>query len=133
MAEQEIWKPIPGYPDYEVSDWGRVRSYKGLGRPRILKPFINKEGYTIFSLSSPGQPKSIGLHRLLMMAFVGPCPEGQEVCHNDGNPANNRLDNLRYDTHAENKRDAVLHRALIRAKIRSGEIDYQPKTHGSTQ
>ncbi len=44
-----------------------------------------------------------------MEAHVGACPDGQEVCHNDGNTLNNRLDNLRYDTRRANNLDTVLH------------------------
>lgn len=44
-----------------------------------------------------------------MFAFVGPCPAGYEVCHNDGNPLNNRRTNLRYDTQSGNQMDKVLH------------------------
>lgn len=43
-----------------------------------------------------------------MLAFAGPCPIGLEVCHNDSNPTNNRLDNLRYDTRRSNRIDMVI-------------------------
>jgi hypothetical protein len=49
------------------------------------------------------------VHRLVLAAFVGPCPEGMEVRHLDGNPANTRLANLRYGTHSENELDKVRH------------------------
>ncbi|WP_248099523.1 HNH endonuclease signature motif containing protein [Corynebacterium kefirresidentii] len=49
------------------------------------------------------------VHRLVMAAFVGPCPDGMEVCHNDGNPANNYVGNLRYDTHQANYADMFIH------------------------
>jgi len=44
-----------------------------------------------------------------MLAFEGPCPADQEVCHNDGDPVNNKLANLRYDTHKNNMADKLLH------------------------
>ena len=44
IMENEIWKPIPNYDGYEVSNYGRVKSLK-LGRELILKPFISKRGY----------------------------------------------------------------------------------------
>lgn len=49
------------------------------------------------------------VHRLVLEAFVGPAPAGTEGCHNDGNPQNNALSNLRWDTHAENMLDQVRH------------------------
>ena len=49
------------------------------------------------------------MHRLVLAAFVGPLPEGKEVCHNNGNPGDNRLENLRYGTKSENNLDRVKH------------------------
>jgi hypothetical protein len=49
------------------------------------------------------------LHRLILLAFVGPCPPGKECCHYDGDPANNRLENLRWDTRKSNAADRTRH------------------------
>ncbi len=49
------------------------------------------------------------VHRVVMEAFVGPCPDGMEVCHGDGDPMNARLDNLRYDTRKANHADKKRH------------------------
>lgn len=46
---------------------------------------------------------------LVLLAFVGPRPKGMECCHNDGDPENNSLDNLRWDTHSSNVYDAIRH------------------------
>lgn len=46
---------------------------------------------------------------------MGPCPDGLEVCHYDGNGENNRLDNLRYDTRAANHKDAKRHEAWMKS------------------
>lgn len=118
----EIWKDIPGFEgEYQVSDNGRVRS---LDRPvvrrnkltggfshntlpgRILKPQAQKSGHLEVKLGF-NPAKHYRIHRLVMLAFEGPCPEGKEVCHNDNNPANNHLKNLRYDTRSANKIDVV--------------------------
>lgn len=104
----ENWLPIPGYPDYEITNTGKVRSFKGLGRPRELKQSYVGSGHLKVSLiDSGGVTRTKFIHQLLMLTFVGPRPEGMEVCHNDDNPLNNRLDNLRYDTHRANMQDAV--------------------------
>jgi hypothetical protein len=67
----------------------------------------NKLGYKSFKLASG---KVIYLHRLVAVAFLGPPPFPEaEACHDDGNPRNNRADNLRWDTHAENMRDIARH------------------------
>ena len=69
-----------------------------------------------------------------MLAFVGPCPPGMEVCHNDSNPKNNRLDNLRYDTHMNNMIDmsyvgnrssqklSVEDVLVVRERLKRGEV-----------
>ena len=115
----EIWKAISGCPGYEVSDHGRVRSYRvydGKTRPgkiishsHILKGSIHKAGYTKFTLLVNGKPKCRNVHRLILEAFIGPCPIGYQACHNDGNPSNNQLSNLRWDTVSNNKLDCNKH------------------------
>jgi hypothetical protein len=49
------------------------------------------------------------VHRLVLETFVGPCPDGMECCHNNGDPADNRLENLRWDTLSSNAYDRVEH------------------------
>jgi hypothetical protein len=118
----ENWKAIPDFPGYEVSDMGRVRSYHRrcgsygqweiAGEPqRILKAVISGQGYLYVLLSRDSVRYNRKVHRLVAEAFVGPRPEGQECCHNDGDPSNNRASNLRYDTHYGNVQDAVAHGA----------------------
>jgi hypothetical protein len=56
-----------------------------------------------------GKGNSVLVHILVMLAFVGPRPEGADVAHGDGDPTNNRLSNLRYATRGENNQDMVFH------------------------
>lgn len=49
------------------------------------------------------------VHRLVLLAFVGPCPDGLQACHNDGDRENNRPDNLRWDTPSSNYADRDRH------------------------
>lgn len=49
------------------------------------------------------------VHALVLEAFVGPCPDGMECCHNDGDATNNKLTNLRWDTPKANSEDARKH------------------------
>lgn len=111
MKEQtEAWKAIPGYESYAVSDQGRVmRIARGNGtRPgHILKPQRNGYGYRHVGLYREGSCKTITIHTLVMLAFVGPRPEGMEVNHIDGDKTNNRLSNLEYVTPQENILHAV--------------------------
>lgn len=117
----EQWKPVPSYPDYEVSDRGRVRSHKR-DRIRIMNLFT-KERYPRLSLYNRGCQRTWLVHSLVMLAFAGPCPDGMEVCHNDGNTLNNTIDNLRYDTKLNNEHDKT-EEARIRMgqKIRDREV-----------
>jgi DNA-binding transcriptional regulator YiaG len=106
------WRPIPGFSDYEVSDTGLVRSYKWK-RPHILKPGIHPGGYHQVGLRRNGETHIFMVSHLVLFAFQGPCPENCEVCHNDGNPANDHLSNLRWDTHAANMRDMSQHNIAL--------------------
>ena len=129
---EEIWKDIPGYErEYQVSDAGRVRS---LPRLRVqkskagnlhehkcpgktLKPRAKECGHLQVQLR--GRNRLV--HQLVMLAFVGPCPEGMEVCHNDSDPSNNRLANLRYDTRHSRQKLSVDDVRDIRTRLSNGE------------
>lgn len=112
----ERWLPVPGWEGfYEVSDHGRVRGLdRVLARKngtvhtekgRIRKQAKLKRGYRNVSLSRPGQPMRTALvHQLVLLAFVGPAPEGMESLHADDDPSNNHLSNLSYGTHTDNMR-----------------------------
>lgn len=108
-----IWKPIPGFLDYEVSEHGDVR--RGPGR---LKPErTNGNGRKRFSLSKGGRLYRMKAHQLVALAFLGPPPfEGAEVCHNDGFHHNNHHSNLRWDTHSANVADDLRHRNQMRGR-----------------
>jgi len=118
---QEIWKKVPDYPRYEVSNFGQVRSYatSSLYRdrlrktPKMLKPTNdsrkNVVGYVRFNLHNEYGNKFENVARIVLSAFVSPCPENMEACHNDGNPLNNCLDNLRWDTRKGNFADRAKH------------------------
>ncbi len=93
----ERWLPIPGFENYSVSDCGRVRREAGKGclKTRLLKP-RDSFGYQMVSLCRSGLPNRHGVHRLVLLAFVGPAPAGHQCCHKDGTRTNNRLENQHY-------------------------------------
>ena len=117
-TSSEHWKPVPGWEGYyEVSNHGRVagvgrRDSRGhLRKRRILS--LNRRtpsGHLRAALSRDGKTYTRLIHQLVAEAFIGPRPEGLEVCHNNGDPSDNRPENLRYDTRTANMRDAVKHR-----------------------
>lgn len=106
----ERWLPIPGYEGrYDVSDQGRVRSL-AWGKERILKTCMDHKGYLQVGLSGGGPLARVPrVHRLVLLAFVGPRPDGMECRHIDGDHQNNILGNLRWGTHSENEFDRVKH------------------------
>lgn len=110
------YREIAGAPGCRFGDdgsmWSRwnIGSKGGLGTEwRQLKGSLNREGYPYVALYRDGKRFKHLLHRLILEAFVGPCPPGMEGCHNDGDPANNRLANLRWDTPKSNMADCVRH------------------------
>ena len=118
---QEIWKDVPGYEgQYQVSDQGRVRSldrvvicagavkgtYPSHKKGRLLCPGPINSGHLSVVLGRGGTKL---VHQLVLRAFIGPPPDKHEVCHNNGNPADNRLENLRWGTRRENIKDKTAH------------------------
>jgi hypothetical protein len=85
-----------------------------LRKERLLKPFLCTKFYPRVKLykDNDGEWITIGIHRLVAAAFIGPRPDGYHTCHNDGNPANPTLENLRYDTPKGNLADRVRHGTL---------------------
>lgn len=116
----EEWRPIPGWDGfYEASSHGRVRSLtRTVKHPksgaaqiqgRVLRTGPHRSGHLWVELCRPGVKKTRQVHQLVLEAFVGPKPPGMEGCHYDGNPQNNRIENLRWDTRAGNLADAIRH------------------------
>lgn len=116
----EVWRDVVGLGGhYSVSNIGRVRSnartkIRSNGSPiptptRIIKA-RDHNGYSMVSMTrADGVCLHKFVHRLVMAAFVGPIPDGMEVCHGDGTRSNNRLHNLRYGTRSDNVQDALKH------------------------
>lgn len=118
MAEAQptvAFKDIPGFPGYRVGDDGSV--WKSLDRHGFPDPSWKRlsvksktsKGYPMIRLRLGAGLRSVTVHRLVLTAFVGPRPAGMQCCHCDGNPLNNRLSNLRWDTPSANQMDRVVH------------------------
>lgn len=110
-----LWKRVPDFADYEVSEFGDVR--KGLSP--LTPERVQGSGRKRYTLSKNGRKFRFHAAKLVALAFIGPKPfEGAEVCHNDSFMHNNHYSNLRWDTHAANAADASLHAAKLRAHSR---------------
>lgn len=103
----EKWKPVVGWEHvYEVSNLGRVRRAKatrGTRVGRVLRPAPHStDGYPQVNLCADGRQRTYCVHQLVAAAWLGECPDGFEVSHEDGDPWNCRVSNLRYRTHLDN-------------------------------
>jgi hypothetical protein len=117
----EAWKPIPSARGYEASSLGRVRSIERLvsrknqsaaqRKGKVLSEQTQRNGYrtVVVGRNDRGAPQTRSVHRLVAEAFFGPCPAGLEVCHNNGEKADNRVENLRYDTRSANHVEKYRH------------------------
>ena len=116
-----IWKPIPGWEEfYEVSDDGQVRRFDywqpgGNGARRLIPAgpvaaWVNSDGYINVELKRKKRRLVVGVHTLVLAAFVAAKPTPDAVArHIDGNPANNRVRNLAWGSPAENTADMIRH------------------------
>ena len=114
----EQWVSVAGYEGhYEVSDQGCVRSvnrtvpWRGVIAHRNGKPLrqhLKASGHRTVTLVSGGRLTTT-VHRLVLEGFTKVRPAGMEVCHNDGDPTNNNLSNLRWGTKSDNQFDSVMH------------------------
>ena len=131
-ATMENWKDIPGYEGrYQVSDQGRVRSldalilcsgpvkgaYYSFKKGRTLRPGPSNFGHLSVVL---GRNNTQFVHKLVLLAFVGPAPHKNECRHLNSVPTDNRLENLRWGTRSENNNDAVKHGT--RGKLTSTQV-----------
>lgn len=114
----ETWQDIPGFEGcYQASCYGRIRSvsrfvghnFGGLKKlpGRVLKPFTLPGGYQAVSLCKDGAVVKMRVPRLVLAAFHGWLGGVIAACHNDNNPRNNHLSNLRWDTYAGNEHDKI--------------------------
>lgn len=113
---EKIWKQIPNWKEYEISNYGEVRRIEkncGATVGKTLKPSKLKNGYLKVSLCRNSKRKEFLIHRLVAMTFIGDA-DGMDVCHIDGTRNNNKLSNLRIDTRKGNMRDAVEHGTMIK-------------------
>lgn len=104
------YRIIQGFPDYAIGDDGSVWSKRVASSWRKLK-CSDHDGYVAVSLCKEERHQVFHyVHRLVLINFVGPCPDGMEACHfPDATRSNNSLANLRWDTPKENSNDSEIH------------------------
>lgn len=113
--EEEIVENIPGYKGYFCSTRGRVFKKRFKVDDSLwveLKPQMLHDRKAVFMNNENGG-KLVKTYRLVLLSYVGPCPEGMIACHNDGDVNNNHFSNLRWDTHKNNTLDRKKHNTYI--------------------
>ena len=108
----EIWKDIPNYEGYQVSNLGRVKSLKRFRKgkngslasikEKILKPKISHNGYYRVALFKNSKVRFYFVHRLVWLVFNGPIPENMQINHINEVKTDNKLENLNLMTAKEN-------------------------------
>ena len=121
----EEWRPIEGFPGYEVSSFGQVRSFRPINGkgplkeiPRLLNQDYPKgKKYRRVALCNEGRTFHFPVHKLVLIAFHGPRPHPDyDCCHNDGDAENNHATNLRWDTKQANADDRIRHGTQCRGE-----------------
>ncbi len=107
-------RTVPAFSGYAAGDDGTVWTNKYHGRATSVwkqrKPQVDKAGYLKVQIRVSGKMLTTGVHRMVLLAFKGPCPEGMECRHfPDRNPSNNRPCNLQWGTPLENSADRTYH------------------------
>jgi HNH endonuclease len=112
------YRQIEDFPNYRIGNDGTPQGHRKPwhGKPgywKNLRPQRHTGGYLMvhFFRDQKRHPKYI--HRLVLEAFVGPCPPGMEACHRNGDRTDNRIENLRWDTRKNNHADKVIHGTLL--------------------
>ncbi len=121
QSQPERWRKISVIDaPYEASTLGRIRRLSIASEavrkihprrnyePRIITPVVNN-GYRYVTLCLKGATKRMSVHAIVLSTFVGPRPDGFYGCHNNGNKADNRIENLRWDSPKSNQLDRVAH------------------------
>lgn len=84
---------------------GRMRHRKG----KVLKQTAIRTDHLRVTLSRLGKHPAVSVHVVIKETFDGPTPEGMMVCHDNGNPVDNKLSNLYFGTAYENSMDTHRH------------------------
>lgn len=122
-----VYKEVDGFSAYRVGTDGSIWTRLRLGGPKPTVGNIWKQmqfrskklRYYMVVLSNPYTKSRMrsSIHVLVLTAFRGPSPEGEEGRHLNGNPHDNRLANLAWSTHLVNMRDRDKHGTLPRGEI----------------
>lgn len=129
----ESWRPVADFPDYLVSDRGRImrvtRGGNNFVQPgRVLKTRIERNGYERVGLYNENGVTRVTVHAVVCRAFHGPPPSPHhEVAHRDGSRDNNHASNLRWLTRSQNQAEKRRH-GTAQTGRRNGGNRHSPET-----
>lgn len=103
-------RKVPGFEHYWVDEDGQIYSL-AYNRCYRLRPWLLSPGYPCVTLHIHCKKVKMKTAVIVLMSFIGPRPFGADSCHNDGNILNNKLSNLRWDTHRNNQKDMIIHKS----------------------
>ena len=106
---KENWKNVPGFDGYQVSDMGRIRSFRSGGRIVEESHYLSTKSsrYVEVNVFRDGKRNHVRLAYLILLSFVGERPKGAVIRHLNDVKADNRLSNLVYGNQVENKQDQI--------------------------
>lgn len=114
--EEEIWRDVVGYEGfYLVSNLGNVKSLakevlngkaKFVRNGKILKPYLNKDGYPTVNLYLGSKKKLLNIHRIVALAFIENLEKKPTINHKNSIRYDNRVENLEWATYSENNKHA---------------------------
>lgn len=122
---EEIWKTVPDFEDYQVSNLGRIKSFKQNKNGKIIRGREDKDGYLMVDLRGR-TIKKFKVHRLILSVF-NPCEnmDKLEVNHKNRIRTDNSLNNLEWVTHAQNMNSPEIYEEI--KKKTSGILNSRSK------
>ena len=135
--KEEIWKPTKDFPDYAVSNFGRVKRIRNSSKNKaraglIMKPSLKKNGYLQACLTKGKGRSYIGVHRLVLESFDRYPLPGEQGNHKNGNKMDNCIENLEWSSPSENrvhafrtglsKREKILGEKHGHTFLKNGEV-----------
>ena len=102
----EEWRSIKDFPDYEISNTGKVRSLKRVEEPTVLSNGLGSSGYYNVVLRRDNKSHTVRVHKLVAEAFIPHSEEFNVVNHIDGNKLNNEVTNLEWVSYSDNNQKA---------------------------
>lgn len=109
----EVWKKVPNYKGYEVSNKGKIRSIDKISKNgckikgKLFKIWISTTGYCMTGIGRNGEYRQYGVHRIVAWAFLPNPKNKREINHINGVKTDNRVENLEWCTRQENVQHAI--------------------------